>query len=116
MTGDEWDYCSIGKLSDNLRSRKISASEVLEHTIARVEALDQRLNAVVVRDFDRAKDAAKAADAALARGDRRPLLGIPVTLKEAFNLAGRATTWGYPEFKDYVPTEDALVVSRLKKA
>jgi amidase len=112
----EWDYSSIGKLSDALWSRKISASELLEHTIARIEALDQRVNAIVVRDFDRAKDAAKAADAALARGERRPLLGIPVTLKEPFNVAGLPTTWGYPQFKDFMPAEDALVVSRLKEA
>jgi amidase len=112
----EWGYASIGKLSDALWSRKISASELLEHTIARIEALDQRLNAIVVRDFDRAKDAAKAADAALARGEQRPLLGIPVTLKEPFNVAGLPTTWGYPQFMDFMPTEDALVVSRLKQA
>src|SRR5262245_32561561 len=112
----EWDYASIGELSDALRSRKMSAFELLEHTIARIEALDGRLNAIVVRDFDRAKDAAKAADAALASGERRPLLGIPVTLKEAFNLAGLPTTWGYPAFKDFRPTEDALIASRLKEA
>lgn len=108
-------FCSIAELTKALRSRRISASEVLEHVIARIEALDQRLNAVVVRDFDRARVTAKTADAALARGDQRPLLGIPVTLKEPFNVAGLPTTWGYPEFKDFVPTEDALVVSRLKE-
>src|SRR5215831_8142545 len=112
----ECDYASIGELSDALRSRKMSAFELLEHTIARIEALDGRLNAIVVRDFDRAKDAAKAADAALARGERRPLLGIPVTLKEPFNLAGLPTTWGYPNFKDFRPTADAVVASRLKEA
>src|SRR5262249_24174631 len=112
----ECDYASIGELSDALRSRKMSAFELLEHTIARIEALDGRLNAIVVRDFDRAKDAAKAADAPLARGERRPLLGIPVTLKEPFNLAGLPTTWGYPHFKDFRPAEDALVASRLKEA
>ena len=94
----------------------MSARELLEHVIARIEGLDPRLNAVVVRDFDRARTAAKAADAALARGDRRPLLGIPVTLKEPFNVAGLPTTWGYPQFRDFLPTEDALIVSRLKEA
>ena len=110
------DFCSIAELTEVLRSRKISASELLEHVIGRIEVLDQRLNAVVVRDFDRAQAMAKAADAALARGDQRPLLGIPVTLKEPFNIAGLPTTWGYPEFKNFVPTEDALIVSRLKTA
>src|SRR5215470_3500207 len=110
------DFRSIAELTQALRSRSLSASELLEHVIARIEVVDQRLNAVVVRDFDRAQATAKAADAALARGDRRPLLGIPVTLKEPFNIAGLPTTWGYPEFRDFVPTEDALVVSRLKGA
>ena len=112
----EWDYSSIGELSEALRSRRMSASELFELTIARIETLDERLNAIVVRDFDRAKDAAKAADVALARGERRPLLGVPVTLKEPFNLAGLPTTWGYQNFKDFRPTEDALVASRLKEA
>jgi hypothetical protein len=94
----------------------MSASELLESVVARIEALDPRLNAVVVRDFDRAKDAAKAADAALARGEDRPLLGIPVTLKEPFNVVGLPTTWGFQKFKDFVPTEDALAVSRLRQA
>jgi amidase len=110
------DFCSIAELTKALGSRKISASELLEHVTTRIEALDQRLNAVVVRDFERARATAEAADAALARGDQRPLLGIPVTLKEAFNIAGLPTTWGYPEFRDFVPTEDALIVSRLKAA
>jgi hypothetical protein len=65
----EWDYASIGEISAGLQSRKISASELLDHTFARIEALDQRLNSIVVRTFDLARDAAKAADAALARGD-----------------------------------------------
>lgn len=110
------EFASIASLSKALRSRRISASELLEQVIARIEALDQRLNAVVVRDFDRARDAAKACEAALMREDPRLLLGIPVTLKEPFNIAGLATTWGFPEFKGYVPSQDALVVSRLKEA
>ena len=91
----DWDFCSIAELTEALQSRRISASELLEHTIARIEVLDQRINAVIVRDFDRARTAAKAADAAIARGERRPLLGIPATLKEPFNVAGLPTTWGF---------------------
>jgi amidase len=116
VPASEWDFRSIGELAAALQARKICATELLEHAIARIEALDQRFNAVVVRDFDRARDTAKAADAALARGVRRPLLGIPITLKEAFNVAGLPTTWGYPQFWDFVPKEDALIVSRLKEA
>lgn len=118
MTADgaDLDYGSIGTLLSALHARKISASELLAHTIARIEALDGPINAIIVRDFDRAREAARAADAALSRGERRPLLGIPVTLKEPFNVAGLPTTWGFPHFRDFQPKEDALVVSRLKVA
>ncbi|MBR0735798.1 amidase [Bradyrhizobium liaoningense] len=118
MTADAADlnYGSIGALLSALRVRKVSASELLEHTIARIEALDGPINAIIVRDFDRARDAARAADAALGRGDRLPLLGIPVTLKEPFNVAGLPTTWGFPHFRDFEPAKDALIVSRLKAA
>jgi amidase len=111
----EWDFGSVAHLSDALFTGKLSASELLAHTIARIEALDGRFNAVVVRDFDRARDAAKQADAAIARGERRPLLGIPATLKEPFNVAGLPSTWGLSQFRDFVPKDDALVVSRLKQ-
>ncbi|MGY8705703.1 amidase [Bradyrhizobium sp. 18BD] len=118
MTADAADlnYGSIGELLGALHARKISASELLAHTIARIEALDGPINAIIVRDFDRARDAARAADAALARGERLPLLGIPVTLKEPFNVAGLPTTWGFPHFRDFKPAEDALLVARLKAA
>ncbi|SFM53683.1 amidase [Bradyrhizobium sp. Rc3b] len=118
MTADAADlnYGSIRALASALHARKISASELLEHTIARIEALDGQINAVIVRDFDRARAAARAADAALGGGEQRPLLGIPVTLKEPFNVAGLPTNWGFPHFRDFQPAEDALVVSRLKAA
>lgn len=116
IPSSEWDYCTITELVEGLRSRRNSAAEVVDHTIARIEALDSDVNAVVVRDFERAREAAKAADAALARGERRPLLGVPMTIKEAFNVAGLPTTWGSPQFAHFVPEDDALVVSRLRSA
>jgi amidase len=115
-SGPQLDFASITELSEAMRARRISASELVERTIARIEKLDQRFNAVVVRDFDRAREAAKAADAALARGEQRPLLGIPMTVKEPFNVAGLPTTFGYPQFRNFVPNEDALIVARLKEA
>ena len=109
-------YRTAGELATELVNRKISARELLDAAIARIETLDPKINAVVVRDFDRARAAADAADAALARGERRPLLGLPMTVKEQFNIAGLPTTWSNPQFKDWRPEADALVVQRLKSA
>jgi len=99
-----------------LAAGQVSAAELCEAAIARIEALDGALNAVVVRDFDHARRQAAHADAALARGERRPLLGVPMTVKEAFNVAGLPTSWGLPAFRDFVPPRDAVAVQRLKAA
>jgi amidase len=109
-------YRGAADLADMLTKRQVSARELLDAVISRIEALDAKINAVVVRDFDRARSAADAADAALAKGERRPLLGLPMTVKEQFNVAGVPTCWGYPKFKDWKPEADALVVQRLKAA
>jgi amidase len=109
-------YRTAGTLVADLAARRVSSVELLDQTIARIEALDKSINAVVVRDFDRARLAAIAADQALARGERRPLLGLPMTVKESFNVAGLPTTWGIPAFKDWRPAEDAVPVQRLKTA
>ena len=107
-------FLSTTALVENLRSRRISALEALEQAIRRIEAEDNAINAVVVRDFERAHAAAVAADAALARGDRRPLLGVPMTVKESFNVEGLPTTWGAPGAEGTLPRHDAVAVARLK--
>jgi len=112
----QWAYRSAGELANSLRKREISALELTDQFIARIEALDGDLNAVPVRDFNRAREAAREADAALARGEQRPLLGVPVTIKESYNVAGLPTTWGVPAFKDFIAKEDALAVARLRHA
>jgi amidase len=104
------------ELVSALNGRKLSAVELLDRLIARIEKYDPQLNALVVRDFDRAREAAETADAALARGDRQALLGVPITIKESYNIAGLPTTWGIPMFKDFRPTEDALTVARVRAA
>src|SRR4029453_11241387 len=98
-----------------LDARKVSATELLDQAIARIEAHDAKINAVVVRDFDRARAAAVVADAALARGERGALLGIPMTVKESFNIGGLPTTWGLPMGRDWRAAEDAVAVTRLKQ-
>ena len=93
-----------------------SARAEVEAAIARIEARDGAINAVVVRDFDRARAAADQADAAFAGGERRPLLGVPMTVKEAFNVAGLPTTWGFEQHRNFIAGEDAVAVKRLKAA
>ena len=99
LAASEWDYSTIKDLSAALRARKISALELTDQAIARIEAVDASVNAVVVRDFERARDAARAMDAALSRGETGALLGVPITVKESFNIAGLPTSWGDPRFQ-----------------
>ena len=109
-------YRSATELVAMLVGKRISSAELVDFMVSRIEARDKSINAVVVRDFDRARAAAAEADAALARGERRPLLGLPMTVKEAFSVAGLPTTWGNPKFKDWQPSANSLIVTRLKAA
>jgi amidase len=109
-------YRGARDLAAALAARQVSALELTNQAIARIEALDGKLNAVVVRDFDNARETAKEVDAALARGERKALLGVPMTVKEAFNVAGLPTTWGLPAAKGRLVADDAATVERLKAA
>jgi amidase len=112
----EWSFKTAVELSEALAAKKVSAVELAQDAIGRIERHDDKINAVCVRDFGRGLEAARAADAARARGDASPLLGIPMTVKESFNVAGLPTTWGFPAQKDFIPPEDALAISRVKAA
>jgi amidase len=116
--GSGWtlEYLSAGQLTEGLRRRRFSSLELTDHLIARIERRDAAINAVVVRDFERAREAARAADAALARGDQRPLLGVPMTVKESFNAAGLPTTWGILQARDFRANDDALILARARRA
>lgn len=93
----------------------MSPLEAVDAAIARIEALDGPINAVVIRDFDRARDAARALDGKRLDADQ-PLFGLPMTIKESFNIAGLPTTWGIAEHKNHIAQSDAVVVRRLKRA
>ena len=109
-------WASAGELTRALAAGQASAVELTEAAITRIEARDGPINAVVVRDFTEARAQAKAADTALARGERRPLLGVPMTVKESHNVAGLPTTWGSPAFGNWIAPEDSVGVVRLKAA
>jgi amidase len=116
LAKSQWSFESATELSGALAARKVSAVELAQAAIGRIERHDGKINAICVRDFDRGLEAARAADAALARGESKPLLGIPLTVKESYNIAGLPTTWGIPAQKDFMPAEDALSISRVKAA
>jgi amidase len=98
-----------------LRHKDLTSVELVEAAIARIEDVDRSINAVVVRDFARGRAAALDADRERESGRDRPLLGLPVTVKEAFDVAGLPTSWGLPG--TYGPaTTDAVVVERLRRA
>jgi amidase len=116
MADSGWTYQSARELARALKAKKVSALELAQEAIARIERHDAKINAICVRDFERALAAARAADAAIAKGELRPLTGIPMTVKESYNVAGLPTTWGFVQQKDFVPKEDALAVARVKAA
>ncbi|MCX4098574.1 amidase [Nocardia sp. alder85J] len=110
----EWSFRSAETLTHALRAGEVTSVELTEEAITRIERDDTVINAICVPDFDRARAAARGADEARARGEDRPLLGIPVTVKESYNVAGLPTTWGMPAYANHVAAADALQVSRLK--
>ncbi len=116
MAKSQWSFKTATELSAALAAKKVSAVELAQDAIGRIERHDAKINAICVRDFARGLEAARAADAARARGETGPLLGLPLTVKESFNVAGLPTTWGFPAQKDFVPPEDALSISRVKRA
>ena len=99
-----------------VRAGETSALAETDAAIARIEARDGALNAVVVRDFDRARAAAAALDARIATGFDAALLGVPMTVKESFDVAGLPTTFGFVEHRDFIAGADAIAVQRLKAA
>jgi Amidase len=81
LAKSEWSFKTAVELSAALTAKKVSAVELAQDAINRIERHDARINAICVRDFERGLAAARAADAALARGEKKPLLGIPMTVR-----------------------------------
>ena len=104
-------------IAADIREKKVSAAEALQHFEARMAAHNPTLNAIIQTDLETARADAAAADEALAKGDvKGPLHGVPMTLKESFNIKGLPTTWGDPAFKENIAAEDALAAKRFKDA
>jgi Asp-tRNA(Asn)/Glu-tRNA(Gln) amidotransferase A subunit family amidase len=98
-------------------TKQLSPSELLESCIDRIETVDHAVNAMVARDFDRARATAKAADTAIARGDALPpLFGLPIGIKDLEPTEGLRTTFGSPLFRDNVPANDGRLVAAIRTA
>lgn len=95
--------------------RSISPVELLDDCIARIERDDPALNAIVARCFDRARDEARDAEAAVVNSRAKGLLhGIPIVIKDLTETAGLTTTFGSPRFRDHVPSRDENIVATLR--
>jgi amidase len=104
-------------LLHRMQKGECSSVEILDDQLARIRAWNPGLNAVVVLDDERARRRAGEADAARRRGECwGPLHGLPITVKESFDVAGLPTTWGHPQFKANVATRHATSVQRLVDA
>jgi len=111
-------FASAWQLAGLVKRRKISATELLDFTIARIRAHNPVLNAVVVTRLPAARRQARALDTLAARrgASLGPLHGVPMTVKESFDVAGLPTTWGNASLKANIPKRHALAVSRLEAA
>jgi Asp-tRNA(Asn)/Glu-tRNA(Gln) amidotransferase A subunit family amidase len=113
------ELCSLGAVEARrlIGAREISPVELLQACLARVEAINPAINAVTARDDERARAAARRAEAAVLAGEQLPLLhGLPLGVKDLQDTAGLLTTHGSPHYRDHVPARDEATVSRLRAA
>ena len=111
---DQLHYKSATQLAALIRRKKIGCLELLDHFLARVETYNPKLNAIVWMDKEKARKRARAADAALKKGKRfGPLHGVPMSIKESYQVAGSPTTWGAPSMKENVTGETAVAAQRM---
>jgi amidase len=109
-------FSSATEMLVALRRRQVSAEELLDLHIRRIERYNPRLNAVVTTDLDSARDVARASDVARGQGHEAPLLGLPMTVKDCLQVRGLRSTWGVAQFREHVAELDAPVIARVRRA
>ncbi|MEL0014786.1 MAG: amidase [Rhodospirillales bacterium] len=113
----EFHFKSALEISSAIKNKEISAVEALRHFVARMEKHNPRLNAIIQTNLETAEAEALQADTAIASGENLgPLHGVPMTVKESFNVKGLPTTWGDPAFQNNIAEENALAVERFQSA
>ena len=117
MPSSDLHYATIEELAPKLQKGELSPVELVDAALNRVEQLDERLGVFITITADQARADAKRAEEEIRRGEYRgPLHGIPVSLKDLYYTAGVRTTMGSKIFADFVPSEDATSVTRLRQA
>jgi amidase len=117
MTDTNLCFLTATELARRIRAGELSAGEVMEAHLAQIERVNPLVNAIVTLVADEARARARAADAALARGELvGPLHGLPIAHKDLAATKGMRTTFGSPIFAEYVPDHSALIVQRLQQA
>jgi amidase len=117
MSVQEICFLSARELVKHIRSKELSAVEVMQAHLSQIDRINPKVNAIVTLLPDQAMAQARSADEALAKGKELGCLnGLPVAHKDLVLTNGIRTTLGSPIFKDFVPQEDALIVERLKQA
>ena len=117
MDAAELCYMTATEMAAAIRAKKLSPVEVVDAVLSRIDRLNPTLNAYCTVTHEEARAAAKAAEAAVMRGEASGILhGVPVSIKDLVMTKGVRTTWGSKIFEHFVPEEDAPVVERLKGA
>ena len=107
-------YATATQLAQMIREKEVSAGEVLDAYLEQIAKHNGRINAIATLD-ERARQKAKEADLALASGENWGALhGVPITVKDTLETVGLFTTAGYPPLKNYIPSQDATTVARLR--
>ena len=110
-------FLSATGLSQLIKTKEVSPVEVVEAYLERIDRVDSKLNSYITICGDAALEAARDAENAISRGRYiGPMHGIPIAVKDQFNTRGILTTCGSPILSDFIPDEDATVITNLKKA
>ena len=110
------DLCLLTahQMLELLKQRKVSCQELIEAHIARIERINPQINAIITTTFDFAVDSARRLDSEGVR--ERPLFGLPIAHKDLVATKGIRTTFGFPPYAEFIPTQDALIVRRMREA
>ena len=117
MPNKEICWMSARELTEAYKSGELSPIDVLEETLVRVKRYNPELNAVVTPTEEMAREAAKKAQKEIKEKRKMGSLhGVPITIKDNVFTKGVRTTWGSKLYENFIPTEDAVLVERLKNA